>query len=327
MQEIFETLLTKVKKAIIEKEDKAYLIDKTFNIVRNRENAEIINPLIENGDIELANKIGNFLVSKQNKNGSWNEIHPFYNEESALITSIVGMALKKLGEDSTVHRAEKYVMSCLKGNYFLKSKKFTADHINVDATCSAFVFEPKVIKHIFRQNNPFPYCVTKGSYRNLKNNECIFYQALTIYYLSKILPKGDLWEATMWLRDRLSGKGLKWGKNNLLFSKYLTGVYAYALYCFSLFGMKKEKDICIKKLKENMRGGIMLRWEKSNKIRWSKHPFEIYREIARRRYKKNIGNGSRFLSKIMGFSTIEPMYNYQDYFMTTQVLNVLSNIL
>ena len=325
MREIFKTLLNEIKKAIVENGDEAYLVDKTFSIIRNRENAEIINPLIKNGDIELANKIGNFLVSRQNKNGSWNEVHPFYNEESALITSIVGMNLKKVVEDSAIYRAEKYVRACLRGNYFLKSKRFTADHINVDATCSAFVFEPEVIRHIFRQGVPFPYCVTRGNYGNLKNNECIFYQSLTIYYLSKVLPKEDLWGATMWLRYKLSKEGFRWGKDNLLFSKYLIGAYAYALYCFNLFGMKKEKGICVKKLKENIRDGMMLRWERG--FNWTIHPLKLYREVARLRYKDEIGRGSKILSKAIGLSTIEPMYNYKDFFMTTQVLNVLSELI
>ena len=38
-------------------------------------------------------KLLNWLLDKQNSDGSWNEVHVNYNHPSALITSIVGEAL------------------------------------------------------------------------------------------------------------------------------------------------------------------------------------------------------------------------------------------
>ena len=72
------------------------------------------------------------------------EIHPNYHQKSRLATSIIGDALitayPHFPQNMPLENAKKYVMQNeKKSGYFLKSLTYTADHLNVDASCGAFL--------------------------------------------------------------------------------------------------------------------------------------------------------------------------------------------
>ncbi|NJE77481.1 hypothetical protein E3E37_11215, partial [Thermococcus sp. ES12] len=127
--------------------------DPVFGIVRNRVSAEYLKSIIRlygESERDIIKKLVRFLLSRQNLNGSWNEIHPNYNQESALVTSFVGEALLlalpylegelKERTENALRKARDYVLSSeIEQGYFLKSKLYTADYLNVDATCGAFL--------------------------------------------------------------------------------------------------------------------------------------------------------------------------------------------
>ncbi|AGF98388.1 hypothetical protein MmTuc01_3128 [Methanosarcina mazei Tuc01] len=77
----------------------AYTVDPVYGIIRNRVNAECVKTLIRINGLrgseytDHIEKLLNWLLDKQNSDGSWNEVHVNYNHPSALITSIVGEAL------------------------------------------------------------------------------------------------------------------------------------------------------------------------------------------------------------------------------------------
>ena len=222
-----------VKPLIVEEENYAYISDPIFNIKRNRVIAEILKTIMR-VNVEKSEKIIikliNYLVKNQNHDGSWNEVHPNYNQPSALITSIVGEAFLIFIEkfpnsklEKKIHSAANYILSKEKSSgYFIKSKKFTADHLNVDATCGAFLAEygktyssekhieiaKLTAKHIVENqfsDGSYPYTINKGNYQYTHNFPCIHYQGVTIYYLSKIndIIKKD------WLQESLI-KGVNW---------------------------------------------------------------------------------------------------------------------
>jgi len=199
-----------IKPLIVEKENYAYIRDPIFGIKRNRVIAEVVKAIIRSElepDENIIGKFCNYLKKNQNKDGSWNEIHPNYNQPSALITSIVGEALLINHERSqndelekSIHHASRFVLSQEKlPGYFLKSMQITADHLNVDATCGAFLalygkefseeqtieVARKTAEHINEyqfSDGSLPYTVNKGNYTYVFDVPCIHYQGVTLFY-------------------------------------------------------------------------------------------------------------------------------------------------
>jgi len=298
-----------IKPLIVEEENYAYIRDPILGIKRNRVIAEVVKAMIRlklESDENIIDKFCNFLKKNQNKDGSWNEIHPNYNHPSALITSIVGEALlmnyKKSPSNDlerTIRDAGHFVLSQEKSpGYFLKSIQKTADHLNVDATCGAFLVaygkefsEEKTIetarrvaKHIHEYqltDGSFPYTVTKGNYTYLFDIACIHYQGVTLFYLSKINEvikeewlKNSLKSGAKWLSNVQMDDGrFDWSKSGLIFSYYLSGAYAFAFSSF-LYTSKWDKkylenaNLCLDVLKRNIHH-IVLRWERDS---WKTFP-------------------------------------------------------
>ncbi len=303
---------TGVKPLIVEKEKYAYIKDPVFGIKRNRVVAETLKAIVRldlEKDEKIIEKLCRYLVKTQNKDGSWNEIHPNYNQPSALITSIVGEALlvchKRFASDGLekcVHLAKDFVLSMEKSpGYFLKSKQYKADHLNVDATCGAFLASygkffsdeecvrvaRETAKHICNHqlsDGSYPYTVSKGDSAYLLDVPCIHYQGVTIYYLSKI----DEVITEKWLHDSLIG-GVEWlsktqmsdgrfdwSKSGLMFAYYLSGAYAFAFSSF-LYVSRWDKKylenarLCLEVLKNNT-CDLCLRWEKDS---WMTFPLSF----------------------------------------------------
>jgi len=293
---IIDKLDSKLERFLIKEEYRAYLYDTYFKIVRNRVNAEYCKGLIRLGrKKEIVQKIINYLIETQNKDGSWNEIHLYYNEPSSLVTSIVGDAMiewyKSTGDEGlidTIESAKNYVLSNKKGSgYFIKSKNYHQDHLNVDATCADFLssyagcFSNDDSKQIAKtsldhirnhqfNDGVFPYRVKTGGMNNSMNVPCIHYQGVTIYYLKKTFKNLELenadWlvKATDWLANSQKKDGsFDWSKSSLMFAYRLTGAYAFALASYSL--IKKEEysqktKQCSEILDDHI-DDLVLRWE------------------------------------------------------------------
>jgi hypothetical protein len=305
--EIINNVYTKaVKPLIVEKENYAYIKDPVFGIERNRVVAEVLKTIVRlnlEQDEKIILKFCYFLEKNQNKNGSWNEIHPNYNQPSTLITSIVGealiMAYNRFSSDrleESIHNAKKYVLSNEPApGYFIKSIHYTADHLNVDATCGAFLaaygekFSDKISIEIAKQvakhiceyqltDGSFPYTVNKGNYKYIFDIPCIHYQGVILFYLSKIdrvikeeWLKNNLKSGVKWLFNVQRNDGrFDWSKSGLMFSYYLSGAYAFAFSSF-IYATQWDKkylensNLCLNMLKRNTHG-LFLRWEKASWI-------------------------------------------------------------
>lgn len=295
-----------IKPLIVEKENYAYIRDPIFDISRNRVIAEVVKAMIRlklEPDGNLIEKFCNFLIKNQNTDGSWNEIHPNYNQPSALVSSIIGEALllmyEKYGEkkfEESILRTKNYVLSQYKTEeYFIKSKYYTADHLNVDATCGAFlalygkIFDDdycikiakQTAKHICDHqfsDGSFPYTANQGNYTCSLNIPCIHYQGVTMYYLIKInyileeeFIQKSLLKAGDWLLSVQKDDGkFDWSHSGLMFAYYLTGAYAFSyasLLYISKWGKKYAENghKCLKILEQN-RKDLILRWEKDSWI-------------------------------------------------------------
>lgn len=292
---LLSELINEVKLYTVEEDDKAYILDPVFGIVRNRVNAEVCKALLRTGgDKRLAGKLINYIIDHQNQDGSWNEIHPNYNQPSALITSFIGEALLLdsdiLQNGDPVKRARDYVLSQeKKAGYFLKSSLYTADHLNVDASCGAFLAQygkmyddeiclmaaERAAKRICdnQSGGVYPYTSDKGSYTYSLNVPCIHYQGVTIYYLAKIYEvlkeewiKKSLMDGAKWLFLTQTSDGkFDWSKSGLMFAYYLSGAYAFAFSSYVFVSQfdkiyLEKAEACLDILNENTKG-IILRWE------------------------------------------------------------------
>jgi hypothetical protein len=283
----------------------AYTVDPVYGISRNRVSAECVKTLIRinglkgNDYTDLIEKLLNWVLENQNPDGSWNEVHVKYNHPSALITSIVGEALvdgyllfKDERFKAAALRAKDFVLvNQFSPGYFKKSSIYVADHLNVDATCGAFlakygkVFSDRqcldtarvTAEHICKyqfSDGAFPYTnENKGNYQYCLNIPCIHYQGVTLYYLLKIIDslqsdwidpefkKGVQWLAAVQFPD---GK-FDWSKSGLMFAYYLSGAYAFATPCF-IYGTKwssgysENAEKALKVLESNVKD-IVNRWE------------------------------------------------------------------
>ena len=305
-----------IKPLIVEKGDFAYIKDPIFGIKRNRVIAEVAKAMIGSKlepDENIISKFCNFLLKNQNTDGSWNEIHPNYDQPSALVSSIIGETLlleyekyrvKKFEE--AISKTKNFVLSQYKsGGFFLKSKNYTADHLNVDATCGAFlamfsrIFEDDYCKKIAEQtakhickhqfsDGSFPYTTNQGNYAYAQTIPCIHYQGVTMYYLIKIndilqeeFVKKSLLKAGDWLLSVQKDDGkFDWSRSGLMFAYYLTGAYAFS-YTSLVYISKWEKKYamngykCLNILNQNEKD-LVLRWEKD---RWITFPFSLITTI------------------------------------------------
>ncbi len=376
------TMLDEVGRHIVVEGDTAYIRDPVFGIVRNRVHAEICKALLRTGDGSPVGPILSHVVQRQNRDGSWNEIHPDYDQPSALITSFVGDALLEANgrhpHDQQVRMARNFVLSQEKRpGFFLKSSRYTADHLNVDATCGAFLAHygaafddeasldaaARAARHVIehQREGVYPYAVDRGNYPHLFDLPCIHYQGVTMYHLAAIDEvlgddriRGSLLEAARWLSAAQRSDGrFDWSGSGLPFASHLSGAYAFALASFGYVsrwdaGYRRHEELCLQQLKRNVRG-LVLRWERAS---WTdivpsvytaaraasigtyplthrafRFGYGMYRQFARRRCADTAG--TRTFDLVCGLlgiqaSTVEPSNNYPDLFMTSEVLDCLS---
>jgi len=261
-------------------------------------NAEVCKTLTLLRDLEifddnecLIEKLLNGLKNEQNGDGSWNEVHPYYNKKSSLVTSIVGEVFLLNHRKDCVQDAINFVLSKeLEPGYFLKSEEYTADCLNVNATCGAFLslygqqysdeemieagnrVAKRVVKYQF-DSGAYPYTTKeKGGLQHHLYIPCIHYQGVTLYYLMKIqkiikkewldqsIKKGIKW---LELTQRINGS-FDWSKSGHMFSYYLTGAYAFSIPVLLYLDKKKNAHLSLKQLKLNTKD-IVNRWEKNER--------------------------------------------------------------
>lgn len=368
--------------AVVEGEA-AYIRDPVFPVVRNRVHAEVCKAMLRTGGDPLVGPILNYVAACQNPDGSYNEVHVNYNEPSALITAFVGDALLEAAsryphEEALVKARDFVLASEMRPGCFLKSSGYTADHLNVDASCGAFLARyaeryddrdaraaaERAAENVVRHQckcGAYPYAVDKGTYPYVFKLPCVHYQGVTIYYLAKandVLLDDRIDESitkgVRWLADAQRPDGrFDWSRSGLSFAYYLTGAYAFAQASFvyaSRFdgGYRRHADLCLDRLDANVQG-LVPRWEPGS---WSdiagsvptavktaalggyplphqafRFGYGMYREIARRRYAETAETRSfEVLCRLFGIrtSTVEPSKNFPDLFMTSEVLDCLS---
>ena len=298
-EQIVDSLLKEVEKYSHDGKNGTYILDPVFNIIRNRVNTEVAKAYFRRGFPDKGVQLMKYVLSAQADDGSWNEIHPNYNQKSALITAFIGSgfvtAYPHFPQDAALDKAKNYVMQNEKSpGYFLKSQTYTADHLNVDASCGAFLAEygnlfsdPNSIEAArraaqrvcrFQRNGYFPYASDKGNYPYIFNFPCIHYQGVTLYYLSKIQNIIDepwleksLESGTGWLASVQNKNGtFDWSRSGLMFAYYLTGAYAFAYAVFTSQWRRNSEYSdnalgCLNVLEKNI-PSIALRWESESWI-------------------------------------------------------------
>lgn len=291
---IVASLLQEVEKYLHDGEPGSYFQDPVFGIVRNRVHAEVAKTYIRTGQPQKAVQLLRYVLSSQAEDGSWNEIHPHYNQKSALVTAFIGDALvtayPHFPQDAALDNAAAYVLQNeKKPGYFVKSLSYPADHLNVDASCGAFLAgygnlsgdtkttdaAKRAAERVcrFQKNGYFPYAADKGTYPYTYDVPCIHYQGVTLYYLLKIqdiidepwleksLESGTAWLASVQRKDG----SFDWSKSGLMFSYYLSGAYAFAYAVFTSRSRVHSRysdnaSGCLEVLEKNI-PSIALRWE------------------------------------------------------------------
>lgn len=362
----------------------AYIRDPVFGIVRNRVHAEVAKAMLRTGDDSLVGPILDYVIGCQNPDGSWNEVHVNYNQPSALITAFIGDALLEAADryphEEALMRARDFVTAAeRRPGYFLKSEQYTADHLNVDASCGAFLARyaeryddraaheaalraaDNVVRNQ-RDDGVYPYAVDRGTYPYVFDLPCVHYQGVTMYYLARandVLREDwiddSLSKGACWLADSLSSSGqFDWSGSGLSFAYHLSGAYAFAHASFTYTSRdcdsyREHADLCLNRLKECMVGGFAFRWEPGSwiglpqstvsgaktaliggypaKYQAFRFGYAMYRQIARRRYAEVAETRSfEVLCRLLRIqsSTVEPSKNFPDLFMTSEVLDCLT---
>lgn len=386
LKNIYGPVLGEVKKYIVTEGDLSYVYDPLFNISRSRVTAEVCKAMIRsNDDPVMIGNLARWIAQRQNPDGSWYEEHPKYLKPSALSTAFAAEALllRDLSNGSKTYdhhlaNAKNYILSSeLSSGFFKKSESYMADHLNVDASCGAFLAEygqarndPGSLAAASRaamncmdnqfEDGVYPYTTSKGGspYPYPYNVPCIHYQGVTIYNLLKIqkvindtrlsssLDLGIRWLSSI---QRNDGR-FDWSKSGLMFSYYLSGAYAFAAASFKTYHMEDNYLKALAILKNNI-PAIANRWERAPfytypldiystiktvlvgdypaRHRIFRMGYGLYRQSARRRLKPQIEDRLfNILTNAMRIktSTIDPSANYPDMFMTSEIVDCLSDI-
>src|SRR3989344_3886743 len=229
--------------------DKSYFIDPIYNVVDPRPVAEFAKSAARLGELNVAKKCFDWIISVQNKDGSWNEI--------LNVNATVATFLQKAYE-------------------ITREKKFAKARDRA-------IFN--VIKYQFK-DGAYPYAsrINTYPYENHLNFRDAHYHALTLYfllladpYLSNKFLSLSYKKSIAWLKDSYRFGKLDWSKDEHIFSIGVTGAYGYALFCAefakdSILSEKIERHIS----KIQRRDGLYNRYEKPTIIETVK---SVMREV------------------------------------------------
>jgi len=222
--------------------------------------------------LEGADDACQWLLDRQNEDGSWNEVLQYYNYPSVVASSIAGDVLlllygvtkdRKLLESAK--RAKDFILNSEVGyGVFRKSTFMLMNTLNVNAHAGAFLAQYaksakdkkaedaarrvifSVAKHQYT-DGAIPYSDSVRSYSSdlHYNVKTIHYQAVSLFYLLKM--KEHLSDATLdntikkgreYLRRVIDAKGrIKWNKSTFPFEYFQTAAYA-----LSMAVLDKDKD-------------------------------------------------------------------------------------
>ena len=312
VEKVFLNSFTETCKCLKIDDDVAFLEDDFTGVVRTRTTAELCSAMIKMQKLnkkeytEIIKKITNWLIIKQNKDGSWNETHVNYDNPSSVFTAICGLTLLEVNEEKLNIKIPKTVLDNaanflikqeIKNGHFRKSEHYHADVLNADAMISAFLIRYGVnqnnvkylevakrgLKNIISQqkdNGEFPYGskIVQYPYKHHLDVPCIHYQTVTLYYLDKCsdkIPdnelKNSIYNGIKWLQNNQKETGeFDWRKSGLNFALYLTATYGFAVYLYSKYSPSTNKLlICntVQILNNQYEKGILLRWEKSSIVK------------------------------------------------------------
>ena len=278
---------------------KPYFIDPVYQWTDPRPVAEFVNSLFYLGEETVAEKYCDWLVSVQNKNGSWNEVVPFYNEESCVATPIIGRTLL-IGYEATNKRA--YLTGALRAlsylqekeflpGYFIKSYHHCGDVLNVNATCAAFLqkaysvtkdrqwllMRDRAIYNVVRyqfKDGAYPYAVRQQTfpYEHHLNLRDPHYHAITLYFLLLADPDRSnryfaisYAKAIKWLENEFIHGRVDWSHCDHVFITGVTGGYGYASYCAVANGSKTVLQNILQHLQRIQRpDGLFNHYERCN---------------------------------------------------------------
>lgn len=311
VEKVFLNSFTETCKCLKIDDDVAFLEDDFTGVVRTRTTAELCSAMIKMQKLnkkeytEIIKKITNWLIIKQNKDGSWNETHVNYDNPSSVFTAICGLTLLEVNEEKLNIKIPKTVLDNaanflikqeIKNGHFRKSEHYHADVLNADAMISAFLIRYGVnqnnvkylevakrgLKNIISQqkdNGEFPYGskIVQYPYKHHLDVPCIHYQTVTLYYLDKCNNKIEDDEVKKsinnginWLQknQKITGE-FNWKISGLNFALYLTATYGFAVYLYSKYCCTNKLLILntIRILNQQYEKGILLRWEKSSSLK------------------------------------------------------------
>jgi len=302
-----------IKPNILKRNNSLTIVDPIFNIERSRVIAEICNTLMNLDKLEYNDhnmkppvQVHSFikrLKELQNDDGSWNEVHPNYNEPSVVFTSISALCLLNYYENysdnnviSCIESARNYILSQqLPNGGFKKSRLYHIDALNADAMASTFLIKfgrtfnddqafkcgllavQNICKNQFKDGS-YPYTTPKIDFpfKYHLNIPCIHYQTVTLYYLLHIYDEiNESWlnqsihKGVLWLRNRQKSDGsFNWYESGLNFALYLNATYAFTAYIYyKLFNSYHASHVVfdlLMKLKSSIHNGLILRWESSS---------------------------------------------------------------
>ena len=312
IEEVFFNSLNETCQYLKSNEQIAFLEDRFTGITRTRTTAELCSAMIKIHKLNVKNyketikKITNWLITKQNKDGSWNETHTNYDNPSSVFTAICGLTLLEVSEEFADIKIPREVLDSaasfllkqeIKNGHFRKSEHYHADVFNADAMVSAFLIKYGVkwniqqyveaakrgIKNIILQqkkNGEFPYGskTVQYPYKYHLDVPCIHYQAVILYYLEKCREfykdnevENSIRNGIKWLQNNQKTSGeFDWKNSGLNFALYLTATYAFAVFLYSRYDPIEERSRIlntIRILNQQYKKGILLRWEKSSVLK------------------------------------------------------------
>mgnify|MGYP001559016932 CR=1 FL=1 len=260
-----------------------------------RPNAEIARGLLGFDLIPTAKRTYDWLLKKQNSNGSFGEItETEVIEENTLSTAVIARSLLD-GYDSTkeqaylksAKKALNYVQSQEFGGGYIKSDNNYAVLLNVTATVAAIMrrmYEltnnsdwllsvDRALIHVARhqlKDGAYPYATFQRAfpYEEHLNVRDLYYHSLTFFYLLLADPQNAHRRASFsnmralhWL-TRETRTITHWSNSKVIFAIGSIGFYAYSAYVFSHFKKDQLMNSCLQHLlKLQKKDGLFNRYE------------------------------------------------------------------
>lgn len=234
-----------------------------------------------------------YLFNLQNQiDGYFIEKHANYHKPSALVSSLVGIALidsmsivnegKKKKILDSLNKISKFLIQqeISKGSY-RKSFGFDFSILNANASIALFmILHYKITKDEFLliKVNEFieslpnytlnDGALTYGIYGQKYFIPCIYYHALTLLHLIRIKNLVDSKKLVKnlnlylkWIKTCYDSNGIKWKKSGFIFSTYLNQAYSFIWAINKMICLNEEIDLA-KFLNKSIHQGFLFRCDR-----------------------------------------------------------------